>query len=112
MNNYRMSKGTTEHYTSLAALRRLGMKPVIKKTRDSEKLAEQQKTFVNKHICKACGLPMTYIHGNIMACKNPKCKGIEVKREDKEGNEIVSTLYLVKFLVIVELRSQIIFSTK
>lgn len=91
MNNYRMSKGTTEHYTSLAALREgWGMKPVIKKTRDSEKLAEQQKTFVNKHICKACGLPMTYIHGNIMACKNPECKGIEVKREDKEGNEIVS----------------------
>lgn len=33
---------------------------------------------------------MTFIHGNVMACKNPKCKGIEIKREDKEGNVITS----------------------
>lgn len=91
MNNYRMSKGTTEHYTSFTALREAwGMKPVIKKTRDKDKLEKQQEAFVNKHKCKACGRPMTYIHGNIMACTNPDCKGIEIKREDKEGNVIIS----------------------
>ena len=91
MKNYRLSSGTKEHYTSLADLREAwGMKPIVKKTNDAEKLAKQQEKFVSKHICKACGQPMTFIHGNVMACKNPKCKGIEIKREDKEGNVIIS----------------------
>lgn len=91
MKNYRLSSGTTERYTSFEALREgFGMKPIVKKTSDKEKLSEQQKKFVEKHICKACGMPMTYIHGNIIACKNPKCKGIEIQREDKEGNIITS----------------------
>ena len=89
MSNYRMSKGTTEHFTSLEEMRTAwGMKPVTKKTSDRKKLKEQQERFLSKHKCKACGTPMTYIHGNVMACKNPECKGIEIKREDKDGNEI------------------------
>lgn len=91
MTNYRLSSGITEHYTSFSDLREAwGMKPIIKKTNDKAKLAEQQKVFINKHKCKACGVPMTYTGGNIMVCKNPKCKGIEIKREDKEGNTITS----------------------
>lgn len=91
MKNYRMSKGTTEHYTSLEDLRiSFGLKPVTKKTRDDEKLKKQQESFVKKHRCKACGMPMTYMNGNVMTCQNPKCKGIEIKRLDKEGNEVTS----------------------
>lgn len=91
MTNYRMSKDTTERYTNLKDLRTAwGMKPVIKKTKDTTKLSKQKESFGNKHKCKACGMPMTYIYGNIMACTNSECKGIEVKREDKEGNILTS----------------------
>ena len=39
MSNYRMSKGTTEHFTSLEEMRTAwGMKPVTKKTSDKKKL--------------------------------------------------------------------------
>ncbi len=91
MGNYRMSKDTTERYTSFEDLRNAwDMTPVIKKTKDLTKLEKQKEAFVNKHKCKACGQPMTYIHGNIMACTNSDCKGIEIKRKDKEDNILVS----------------------
>lgn len=91
MKNYRMSKDTTEHYTDLASLRAAwGMDPVTKKTKDENKLHKQQENFANNHKCKACGMPMSYIFGNVMTCVNPKCQGIEVKRIDKDGNEVVS----------------------
>lgn len=106
MKNYRLSKGTTEHYTSLDALREgWGMKPVVKKTSDVEKLAKQQESFVKRHICRACGLPMAYIDGNVMTCRNPECKGIEVKREDKDGNEI--TTYLISYEILGERGAEI-----
>ncbi len=58
MSNYRMSKGTTEHFTSLEEMRTAwGMKPVTKKTSDKKKLKEQQERFLSKHKCKACGTP-------------------------------------------------------
>ena len=97
MSNYRMSKGTTEHFTSLEEMRTAwGMKPVIKKTSDKKKLKEQQERFLSKHKCKACGTPMTYIHGNVMACKNPECKGIEINSFctlDDLGAEIASNIF-------------------
>lgn len=106
MSNYRMSKGTTEHFTSLEEMRTAwGMKPVTKKTSDKKKLKEQQERFLSKHKCKACGTPMTYIHGNVMACKNPGCKGIEIKREDKDGNEMVS--YINSFCTLDDLGAEI-----
>lgn len=106
MKNYRMSKGTTKHYTSLTDLREdFKLKPIIKKTSDAEKLAKQQESFVNKHKCKACGLPMTYMNGNIMTCKNPECKGIEIKREDKDGNEIVT--YVTPYEVLSDKGAEI-----
>ena len=61
--------------------------------------------FLSKHKCKACGAPMTYIHGNVMACKNPECKGIEIKREDKDGNEMVS--YINSFCTLDDLGAEI-----
>ena len=106
MSNYRMSKGTTEHFTSLEEMRTAwGMKPVTKKTSDKKKLKEQQERFLSKHKCKACGAPMTYIHSNVMACKNPECKGIEIKREDKDGNEMVS--YINSFCTLDDLGAEI-----
>ena len=96
MSNYRMSKGTTEHFTSLEEMRTAwGMKPVTKKTSDKKKLKEQQEKFLSKHKCKACGTPMTYIHG----------KGIEIKREDKDGNEMVS--YINSFCTLDDLGAEI-----
>lgn len=97
MKNYRVSKDTTEHFTSLESLRAaFGLKPVTKRTNDKSKLMKQREDFANKHKCKACGSPMTYLdNGNVMACTNPECKGIEKKKIDKEGNEI--TYYLPSY---------------
>lgn len=106
MSGYRMPKGATEHYTSLEDLRvAWGMNPVTKKTSDQKKLKDQQKNFLNKHKCKACGMPMKYIHGNIMSCTNPECKGIEVKRQDKDGNEIIS--YINSFCTLDDTGAEI-----
>ena len=63
MSNYRMSKGTTEHFTSLEEMRTAwGMKPVTKKTSDKKKLKEQQERFLSKHKCKACNEMVSYIN--------------------------------------------------
>ena len=106
MREYRMSKGTTEHYTDLATLRAAwGKKPVVKKTSDAVKLKKQQEDFMSKHRCKACGAPMAYSGGNIMTCVNEKCKGIEVKREDAEGNEMVS--YITSYDLLDDLGAEI-----
>ena len=79
-----MSKGTTEHYTSFKDLREAwGLPKVTNKTRDAKKLKKQQESFLSKHICRACGNPLTYTGGNIMTCTNPDCKGIKIEREDK-----------------------------
>lgn len=106
MSYYRMSKGTTEHYTSLEDLRAaFGMEPFLKKTKDASKLVKQQENFGNKHKCKACGQPMTYMNGNVMTCTNPNCKGIEVKREDADGNVIVS--YITSYDLLDDLGADI-----
>ena len=106
MKNYRMSKGTTEHYTDLASLRAAwGMNPVTKKTKDEKKLQTQQENFGNKHKCKGCGQPMSYIHGNVMTCTNPKCKGVESKHIDKEGNEVIS--YHIPYDLLDDLGAEI-----
>ena len=54
MSNYRMSKGTTEHFTSLEEMRTAwGMKPVTKKTSDKKKLKEQQERYIYQVNCQA-----------------------------------------------------------
>lgn len=91
MTNYRLSKGTTEHYTSLEELRAAwGKEPFVKRTKDENKLKTQRENFAKKHLCSACKQPMQYIGGNVMTCTNPNCKGIKVERTDKEGNTIIT----------------------
>lgn len=86
----RLSKNTTAHYSSFEELRAaLGKPPVSKQTSDKKKLKKQRENFCNRHICKACGEPMTYIGGNVMTCTNDKCRGIKYEREDHEGNKVV-----------------------
>ena len=92
MREYRLSKDTTEHYTSLEELRKaFGCKPIIKRTADEKKLESQREVFNGKHICKSCNKPMFWISGtSVMSCKNPDCKGIKNVRTDLDGNEIVT----------------------
>lgn len=106
MRNYRLSKDTVEHYTSLQDLRvGFGMKPITRKTNDKNKLKKQQEDFCSKHKCRACGSPMTYMGGNIMTCQNPNCKGIPVKHVDTEGNE--TTTYFTSYYTLDKRGSEI-----
>lgn len=106
MREFRMGRNTTEHYTSFQDVAKaFGCRPVKKKTDDKKKLEKQQEVFNGKHRCRACGLPMTYIGGNQMACTNDKCKGIKIEREDKEGNKIIS--YVVSYELLDDKGSEI-----
>ena len=80
MKEFRLGKGTTEHYSSLTELGAAwGCKPVLKRTKDEAKLNKQRETFCSKHKCKGCGQPMKFLYGSIMVCDNSKCKGIEIE---------------------------------
>ena len=47
MKEFRLSKGVTEHYTSLEELgKAYNCKPNIKRTKDEEKLKKQQEKFM------------------------------------------------------------------
>ena len=106
MREIRLGGGFTEHYSSFEEMcNAYGCKPVIKKTKDANKLASQQEKFCARHKCKACGNPMSWVGGNQMACTNEKCKGIKVEREDKEGNKIVS--YVVSYELLDSLGAEI-----
>ncbi len=101
MKEFRKSRGVTEHYTSLEELRKAyGLEPVIKQTKDKEKLQKQRENFCNFHKCPACGQPMSYLGGSMMACKNEKCKGIKHERKDNDGNTIVT--YSVSYDILDE----------
>lgn len=64
-----------------------------KRTKDKKKLSKQQAKFLGK--CKVCDKQFTYIAGtNTLACTNPKCKGIEVKRKDGTTVHIPTTRVL------------------
>lgn len=96
MKNKRMSKDVTACYSSLEELREAwGLKPVIKRTKDENKLNSQREKFQKNHLCKACGKPMTFIGGNQMVCTNPDCYGIKNEYKDKDGKIAVyySTSY-------------------
>lgn len=106
MREFRMGRNTTEHYSSFEeAAKAWGCKPVIKKTKDEEKLKKQQENFCIKHKCKACGQPMAWVDGHWMTCVNDKCKGIKVEKMDREGNKIVS--YIVSCEEIDDLGAEI-----
>ena len=106
MKEIRLGGGFKEHYSSFEEMAKAyGHKPVIKKTKDANKLASQQEKFCARHKCKACGNSMSWVGGNQMACTNEKCKGIKVEREDKEGNKIIS--YVVSYELLDELGAEI-----
>lgn len=105
MNNYRLSRGVTAHYSSLEELREAyGLKPFVKRTNDANKLQKQQEVFCGKHKCKACGKPMVWTGGNVMTCQNPACKGIKVERETPEG-KIVS--YVTSYDLLDDIGAEI-----
>lgn len=89
MKEFRLGSNTTEHYTSLEELRAsFGLKPVSRKTNDEQKLQKQKEAFCGRHVCKACGNPMTFINGtNVMCCTNEKCNGIKHQTTNEETGE-------------------------
>lgn len=98
MKEFRKSKGVTAHYTSLEELRTgFGLKPVKKRTNDSEKLKAQQDKFLG--VCKACKKPLSWIEGtNTLACQNPECKGIKMTSKNEDGSERVWYIPVTKIL--------------
>lgn len=89
------------------------LKPVSKVTKDKEKLKGQQEKFKNRHLCKACNMPMTYIGANIMTCTNDNCKGIKITRENEDGTKSFS--YITSYNLLdekSELIAENIFSVK
>lgn len=94
-------------YSSFEELAKaFNVKPVVKVTKDKEKLKAQQERFVSRHKCKACGEPMTYINGtSIMTCTNDKCKGIPYETTDADGNKKVN--YLISYDLLDEVGSEI-----
>lgn len=106
MREFRKAKGVTEHYTSLEELRTAwNCKPIIKQTKDKDKLKKQRENFCGYHKCKACGEPMSYLGGSVMACTNEKCKGIKNERTDNDGNVIVS--YSVSYEILEDKYAEI-----
>ena len=88
MKAYRLSKGVTEHYTSLEELRAaFGLKPVTKQTKSKSKLKDQRDFFCSKNICPACKKPMVWIGESIMVCQNPDCAGSQTEYVDSETGE-------------------------
>ena len=89
MREFRKAKGVTEHYTSLEELRAgFGLKPVVRRTKDENKLKAQQEKFLGT--CKVCKQPMTLISGsNVLACQNPECKGIKMTGTNEDRSEKV-----------------------
>lgn len=106
MSEFRMDKKTTAHYSSFEELARAyGLKPVSKQTSDKNKLKKQQEKFCEKNKCKACGKPMNFVTGNVMACQNPECKGIKQERIDNEGNKII--IYLPSYNLLNDRSAEI-----
>lgn len=106
MKDFRMGRNTTEHYSSFEeCAKAFGCKPVVKKTKDENKLKSQREKFSAKHKCKACGQPMSWVGGSIMTCTNDKCKGIKVERDGADGNKIIS--YMVSYDLLDDLGSTI-----
>lgn len=87
MKEFRKDKNCTEHYTSFDELRKaFGIKPVVKRTKDEEKLKAQREKFLG--ICKVCKQPLSLVEGcNVLACKNEDCKGLPMKGTNEDGSE-------------------------
>lgn len=85
MKEFRKDKNCTEHYTSLEELRKgFGLKPVIKRTKDAEKLQSQREKFLGT--CRVCKKTLSIVSGtNILCCQNPECKGLKMTGKSKDG---------------------------
>lgn len=85
-----MSKNSGRKSVSLDDLRKMyGLKPIIRQTKNKEKLKAQRNAFNKKHICSACGSELILIEEtNVMCCKNPDCKGIKYQTMNKETGEL------------------------
>ena len=90
MREFRNGKNCTEHYSSFAEMRTaFGLKEIVKRTKDEQKLQKQKEAFYSRHICKACGTPMTFVNGtNVMCCTNEKCNGIKHQMTNEDTGEI------------------------
>ena len=89
MKNFRMGSNTTAHYSSFEEVAKaFGCKPIVKQTKDKEKLEIQRNKFVNRHLCSACEKPMVYTGGNLMVCKNENCLGIKHETKNDETGEV------------------------
>ena len=107
MREFRISKTTKEHYSSFKEMRQSwGLKPIVKKTKDENKLESQRQSFVNKHKCRACGKPMVFVgNSNVMVCSNEKCKGLKHEYIDKFGE--TQTYYEISKDLLDDLGSKI-----
>ena len=90
MREFRAAQGVTEHYTSLEALRAgWGLPELTKKRPKDEKvLQEKREKFLGA--CRVCKKSLTLIDGcNVLACKNPECKGVRMSSQNEDGTEKV-----------------------
>lgn len=95
MKDFKKIKGNTSTFNSFEELgKAFGCKPIIKQTKDKEKLKQQRESFCKRNRCKVCGEPMAYIGEGMMACVNAKCSGIETKDENFESMYSATYKYL------------------
>lgn len=97
MKEFRKDKNCTEHYTSFEELGKAwGLKPVIKRTKNENKLKIQKNKFLG--ICPYCKEQLSYVGGNVIVCKNEKCNGKKVEKEYEDGSKSVMYYPYVKLL--------------
>ena len=97
MKEFRKGKNCTEHYTSFDELRQaFGLKPVVKRTNDIEKLTAQREKFLGT--CPYCKEKLSYVGGNVIVCKNEKCNGKKVEKENEDGTKSIMYYPYIKLL--------------
>lgn len=80
--------GKTYYSFDDLAVEEFGMKPLNRKTNDTQKLAAQQEKF--EGVCPYCKQRAHFIPGtNVVVCTNPQCKGkkITYKVDTESGEE-------------------------
>ena len=87
MREFRNGKNCTEHYSSFEEMRAAwGLAPVVRRTKDENKLKTQQEKFLG--ICKVCKQPLSIVNNsNVLCCKNPECKGVKMTGTNEDGTE-------------------------
>ena len=92
MKKFKKSKETkTFDPTSFDELRKeFGLKPIVWRTNDLDKLKGQRERFQSKHVCPVCKQPMKFIDDtNIFLCVNDECKGFtrEILIDEETGEK-------------------------